>query len=72
MKMIDGSRENADTKRWNEIDVLYTLGTLLVVFGHSHSSDWNHLTGTILEKYNYVYLYISYAVVFLYSGFSFL
>lgn len=48
--MIDGSRENADTKRWNEIDVLYTLGTLLVVFGHSHSSDWNHLTGTILEN----------------------
>ena len=34
MKMVHSLRKNDDnkneTKRWNEIDVLYTLGTLLV------------------------------------------
>lgn len=36
-------------KRWPEIDALYTIGILLVVFGHSHSSDWSSFSGTVLE-----------------------
>lgn len=38
------------TRRWPEIDNLYALGTVLVVFGHSHSSDWSSFSGTILES----------------------
>lgn len=38
-----------NTRRWPEIDNLYALGTVLVVFGHSHSSDWSSFSGTILE-----------------------
>lgn len=37
-------------KRYSYIDVLYSIGTLLVVFGHSHSSDWSTFQGTILES----------------------
>lgn len=36
-------------KRWSEIDALYAIGIILVVFGHSHSSDWNDFAGTILN-----------------------
>ena len=35
-------------KRYYEIDILYAIGTLLVVLGHSHSSDWTKFQGTIL------------------------
>lgn len=38
------------SKRYPKIDVLYTLGILLVLFGHSHSSDWNTFEGTILQS----------------------
>lgn len=38
-----------NARRWSEIDNLYALGTVLVVFGHSHSSDWSSFSGTIFE-----------------------
>lgn len=37
-------------KRLKEVDILYTLGTLLVVLGHSHSSDWSQISGTLFEN----------------------
>ena len=40
------------TKRLKEIDFLYTLGTILVIFGHSHSSDWTRIAGTPYEYIN--------------------
>lgn len=40
------------TKRLKEIDFLYTLGTILVIFGHSHSSDWTRISGTPYEVIN--------------------
>lgn len=74
--MVHSLRKNDDnkneTKRWNEIDVLYTLGTLLVVFGHSHSSDWNYLTGTILENI-IMFIYVFHMPLFFFiAGFLFL
>lgn len=31
------------SKRYPKIDILYTIGILQVLFGHSHSSDWSTL-----------------------------
>ena len=39
-----------ESKRWKEIDALYTIGIILVLIGHSHSSDWSVLQGTALER----------------------
>lgn len=36
--------------RFREIDFLYAIGVLLVVFGHSHPSDWSQFSGSIHEK----------------------
>ena len=36
-------------KHYTEIDHLYTIGIVLVILGHSHSSDWDTFSGTILE-----------------------
>lgn len=36
-------------KHYTEIDHLYTIGVVLVILGHSHSSDWDTFSGTILE-----------------------
>lgn len=38
------------SKRYPKIDILYTIGILLVLFGHSHSSDWSTFEGTILQS----------------------
>ena len=32
-------------KRFREIDVLYALGALLVILGHSHPNDWSTFPG---------------------------
>lgn len=37
-------------KRYPWIDVLYTIGIVLVILGHSHPSDWTVFNGTIFEK----------------------
>lgn len=37
-------------KRYYEVDILYAIGTFLVVLGHSHSSNWENFQGTILVK----------------------
>ena len=35
-------------RRYKEINVLYSIGTILVLIGHSHSSDWSTFHGTLL------------------------
>lgn len=58
-------------QRWNEIDVLYAIGILLVILGHSHSSDWSTFKNTPLE---YIILFIysfHMALFFAISGFLF-
>jgi fucose 4-O-acetylase-like acetyltransferase len=37
-------------KRYPQIDILYTIGTLLVVLGHSHSSDWSTFSSTFFNN----------------------
>jgi fucose 4-O-acetylase-like acetyltransferase len=34
-------------KRIKEVDVLYSIGVILAVFGHSHPIDWNVFNGTL-------------------------
>lgn len=59
-------------KRWNEIDVLYALGIILVVLGHSHSNDWSSFSGTILESI-ITFIYIFHMPLFFFiAGFLFL
>lgn len=58
-------------KRWKEIDVLYTIGIILVLIGHSHSSDWSTFRGTILEK-AILFIYTFHMPLFFFiSGFLF-
>ncbi|MBR2809845.1 MAG: acyltransferase family protein [Solobacterium sp.] len=38
------------TKYYQEIDALYTIGIVLVIFGHSHPSDWSLFAGSGFEK----------------------
>lgn len=60
------------TKRWSEIDDLYTIGTILVVLGHSHSSDWSTFNGTFLPTFiNFIY-HFHMPLFFFIAGFLFL
>ena len=36
-------------RHWHEIDWIYTIGILLVIIGHSHSSDWSSFRGSWME-----------------------
>ena len=36
-------------KNLSYINNLYAIGTILVIVGHSHLSDWNRFAGTSLE-----------------------
>ena len=57
------------TKRLKEIDFLYTLGTILVIFGHSHSSDWTRIAGTPYEYINNFIYTFHMPLFFFISGF---
>lgn len=57
------------TKRLKEIDFLYTLGTILVIFGHSHSSDWSKIAGTPYEYINNFIYTFHMPLFFFISGF---
>lgn len=37
-------------RRWHCIDGMYAMGTILVILGHSHSSDWSSFYRTPLER----------------------
>ncbi len=58
-------------RRWSEIDVLYTIGTLLVILCHSHSSDWGSFHGTFLDPL-LVFIYAFHMPLFFFiAGFLF-
>lgn len=58
-------------KVWPEIDALYTIGTVLVILGHSHSSDWSTFSHTILEPL-IAFIYTFHMPLFFFiSGFLF-
>ena len=57
--------------RLKEIDVLYFLGILLVLIGHSHSSDWSQFENTILERIIYFIYMFHMPLFFFISGFLF-
>ena len=60
-----------DKHYWKEIDVLYVLGILLVILGHSHSSDWSTFDGTpLVSLIHFIYLFHM-AMFFCIAGFLF-
>ena len=45
-------------KKWEEVDVLYAIGIILVVLGHSHVSDWSFFSGTAVESMiSFIYVF---------------
>lgn len=59
-------------KRYPWIDVLYTIGIVLVILGHSHPSDWTVFNGTIFEKL-IIFIYIFHMPLFFFiAGFLFM
>ncbi|MBO5567410.1 MAG: acyltransferase [Clostridia bacterium] len=58
-------------KRWQEIDALYAIGIILVLIGHSHSSDWAKFDHTVLKSAIYFIYTFHMALFFFISGFLF-
>lgn len=58
-------------RHWNEIDVLYAVGVLLVILGHSHSSDWSTFKNTSLEHIILFIYTFHMALFFAIAGFLF-
>ena len=57
----------AQAEHLHEIDVLYAIGTLLAILGHSHPNDWNAFPGEWIE---FIYLFHM-PLFFLIAGFLF-
>ena len=58
-------------KHWNEIDGLYALGILLVLMGHSHSSDWSRFQNTpLVSIIKFIYTFHMAMFIFI-AGFLF-
>ena len=58
-------------KHWNEIDGLYALGILLVLMGHSHSSDWSRFQNTpLVSIIKFIYTFHMAMFIFV-AGFLF-
>ena len=55
-------------KRFREIDVLYALGALLVILGHSHPNDWSTFPG---EWVRFIYYFHMPLFFFSSRGFCF-
>ena len=58
-------------RHFEEIDTLYALGIVLVLIGHSHSSDWSRFTGTVLESAIRVIYTFHMPLFFVIAGFLF-
>lgn len=59
-------------KRYPWIDVLYSIGIILVIFGHSHPSDWSVFGGTFFEKL-IIFIYTFHMPLFFFvAGFLFM
>lgn len=60
------------SKRYHEVDFMYTLGVVLVLIGHSHSSDWTKIYGTLID-YIISFIYAFHMPLFFsISGFLFM
>lgn len=59
---------NEKKGRLHEIDILYAIGTILVIFGHSHSSDWLSFPTCFAKCIEFVYAFHM-PLFFLISGF---
>ncbi|MCR5381470.1 MAG: acyltransferase family protein [Lentisphaeria bacterium] len=58
-------------KHWTEIDGLYALGILLVLMGHSHSSDWSRFQNTpLVSLIKFIYTFHMAMFIFV-AGFLF-
>ena len=58
-------------KHWTEIDGLYALGILLVLMGHSHSSDWTKFQNTpLVSLIKFIYTFHMAMFIFI-AGFLF-
>lgn len=44
----------SEQKHYHEIDILYALGAILAILGHSHPNDWNTFPGQWVE---FIYLF---------------
>ena len=61
-----------NSRRYHEVDFMYTLGVILVLIGHSHSSDWTKIYGTPIE-YIISFIYAFHMPLFFsISGFLFM
>ena len=59
-------------KHWKEIEILYSIGIVLVLIGHSHSSDWSTFEGTPLY-YVIQFIYTFHMPLFFFiAGFLFM
>lgn len=59
-------------KRYPWIDILYSIGIILVIFGHSHPSDWSVFSGTFFEKL-IIFIYTFHMPLFFFiAGFLFM
>lgn len=59
-------------RRWKEIDNLYAIGMILVVLGHSHSSDWSSFSETFLKPL-IEFIYVFHMPLFFFiAGFLFM
>ena len=59
-----------ENRRWKEIDVLYTIGIILVLIGHSHSSNAD-LDGTVYQRIMHWIYTFHMPLFFSISGFLF-
>lgn len=60
------------TKHFHEVDFMYTLGVILVIIGHSHTSDWTKIYGTPIDYViNFIYTFHM-PLFFAIAGFLFL
>ena len=58
-------------RHWNEIDGLYAIGILLVLIGHSHSSDWSKFQNTpLVAVIHFIYTFHMAMFIFV-AGFLF-
>ena len=58
-------------RQWHEVRVLYALGLLLVVIGHSHSSNWDTFNHTFLKPLIYAIYTFHMPLFFAIAGFLF-
>ena len=60
-----------ESKKIPQINGMYFLGTLLVILGHSHTSDWSAFSGTFFESLIVFIYHFHMPAFFFVAGFLF-